>query len=102
MALSSAWSRPRVPKGWKWTIHLPGRRPKTGFSPHRAIAIAAAKVAIESAIKTGLHRHLPSSNALNLKFLVSGTHLRFIYPLSPPRTRQLSVTKSYPGSRPLI
>jgi hypothetical protein len=39
------------PTGWKWTIELPGRRPKTGMSVHRRMAIRAAVAAIESAAR---------------------------------------------------
>ena len=40
-----------APRGWKWTIHLPGRNPKIGRSVSRALAVAAAKAAIEKAAK---------------------------------------------------
>jgi len=40
-----------APRGWKWTIHLPGRNPKIGRSVSRAMAIAAAKVAIGKAVR---------------------------------------------------
>ena len=38
------------PTGWKWTIHIPGKRQKSGTAVHRAIAISVAKIAIEKAI----------------------------------------------------
>jgi len=40
-----------APRGWKWTIHLPGRNPKIGRSVSRAMAVAAAKAAIEKAVR---------------------------------------------------
>jgi hypothetical protein len=39
------------PNGWKWTVHFPGRKPKTGVCHNRLMAISAAKAAIESAIR---------------------------------------------------
>ena len=39
------------PTGWKWTVQLPRHKPKTGSAPSRALAIIAAKLAIEHAIK---------------------------------------------------
>jgi len=49
--LTSSDRRASFPTGWKWTIHLPGRKPKTGVSAYRVIAICAAKAAIENAIR---------------------------------------------------
>jgi len=42
------------PTGWRWTIHIPGKRHKSGTAVHRAIAISVAKIAIEKAIKAKL------------------------------------------------
>jgi hypothetical protein len=39
------------PTGWKWTIFIPGRRPKSGTALSRAIAIRVAELAIDKAIK---------------------------------------------------
>jgi len=39
------------PAGWQWTVRIPGRKPKTGVSPNRQLAVNAAKAAIENAIR---------------------------------------------------
>jgi hypothetical protein len=39
------------PTGWKWTVDFPGRKPKSGVSANRVMAIRAAKIAIDHAIK---------------------------------------------------
>ena len=38
------------PKGWKWTIELPGQKPKSGVVHDRAGAIVRAKRAIDTAL----------------------------------------------------
>jgi hypothetical protein len=38
------------PTGWKWTIYMPGKRPKSGTAFNRAIAIRVAELAIDKAI----------------------------------------------------
>jgi|KBSMisStandDraft_5_1062788.scaffolds.fasta_scaffold94408_4 hypothetical protein len=35
------------PTGWKWTVHIPGRRVRTGSSYNRASAIGLAHRAID-------------------------------------------------------
>jgi hypothetical protein len=35
------------PTGWKWTVHIPGRRVRTGSSYNRASAIGLAQRAID-------------------------------------------------------
>jgi hypothetical protein len=44
------------PTGWKWTIHVPGNRPKSGTAFNRAVAVSVAKIAIERAIKVTLSK----------------------------------------------
>jgi hypothetical protein len=39
------------PTGWKWTVYVPGRPPKSGTAVNRLFAIRHAEVAIEKAIK---------------------------------------------------
>jgi hypothetical protein len=39
------------PTGWKWTIYVPGRRPKTGTASNRSMAIRLAEIAIDKAIR---------------------------------------------------
>lgn len=39
------------PTGWKWTIYIPGKRPKSGTALNRLIAIRLAQIAIDKAIK---------------------------------------------------
>jgi hypothetical protein len=39
------------PTGWKWTVYIPGRRPKSGTATSRPVAIVHAEIAIENAIK---------------------------------------------------
>jgi len=39
------------PTGWKWTIYIAGRRPKSGTGLNRPIAIRLAEIAINKAIK---------------------------------------------------
>ena len=39
------------PAGWRWTVRIPGRKPKTGLSHNRQMAANAAKAAIETAIR---------------------------------------------------
>ena len=39
------------PTGWKWTIFVPGRRPKTGMAGNRPMAIRLAEIAIDKAIR---------------------------------------------------
>ena len=39
------------PTGWKWTVHLDGKRTKTGAGYSRASAIALAQRAIDKAVQ---------------------------------------------------
>ncbi len=39
------------PTGWKWTIELPGKPPRSGRSANRTTALRMAKIAIDRAIK---------------------------------------------------
>jgi len=39
------------PTGWRWTIYVPGRQPKTGTAANRPIAIRFAEIAIDKAIR---------------------------------------------------
>jgi hypothetical protein len=39
------------PTGWKWTVQLDGKRPKTGKSGGRMWAVHCAKSAIEKVIQ---------------------------------------------------
>jgi len=39
------------PTGWKWTIYIPGKRPKSGVTFNRDAAIRIAEHAIDKAIK---------------------------------------------------
>ena len=41
------------PTGWKWTVLMTGRRPRTGEGYNRASAIAFAQRAIDKLLKTG-------------------------------------------------
>ena len=51
MALNTVWFPDCQSYGMEMDRLSPGRKPKTGISYNRAMAIAAAKVALESAIK---------------------------------------------------
>ena len=42
------------PTGWKWTIYVPGKRPKSGTALNRSIAVRVAKLAIDKATKVKL------------------------------------------------
>jgi hypothetical protein len=46
------------PTGWKWTIYIPGRRPRSGTAVNRAMAIRLAESAIEKAIRVKRPKHL--------------------------------------------
>jgi hypothetical protein len=39
------------PTGWKWTIELPGKPPKSGKAASRTMAVRMAEIAIDKAIK---------------------------------------------------
>jgi hypothetical protein len=39
------------PTGWRWTIFVPGRQPKTGTAGNRSMAIRLAEIAIDKAIR---------------------------------------------------
>jgi len=39
------------PTGWKWTIELPGKPPKSGRAASRTVAVSKAVIAIDKAIK---------------------------------------------------
>jgi macrodomain Ter protein organizer (MatP/YcbG family) len=41
-----------TPTGWKWTVLMTGRRPRTGEGYNRAAAIAFAQRAIDKLIET--------------------------------------------------
>jgi hypothetical protein len=47
------------PTGWKWTIYVPGKRPKSGTALNRAIAIRVAELAIDKAIKVKVTKPAP-------------------------------------------
>jgi hypothetical protein len=40
------------PTGWRWTVHMEGREPRTGSAYNRTTAIALAQIAIDKLIKT--------------------------------------------------
>jgi len=46
------------PKGWKWTIELPGHKPKSGVTHDRADAIVHARRAIDISLRL----NAPASN----------------------------------------
>jgi len=39
------------PTGWKWTVYIPGRRPKSGTTINTPMAIQLAETAIDRAIR---------------------------------------------------
>lgn len=46
-----------TPTGWKWTVQVPGNRPRSGSELSRALAIRFAEIAIDRAIaKQPMHR----------------------------------------------
>ena len=52
--------RTASPTGWKWTVFVPGKRPKSGTAANRLVAIRLAQMAIDKAIK--VPRPPPPSN----------------------------------------
>ena len=44
------------PTGWKWTVHAPGRRVRTGLSYNRASAIGLAQRAIDKLLISETNR----------------------------------------------
>jgi hypothetical protein len=47
------------PTGWKWTIYIPGKRPKSGMALNRPTAIRLAETAIDKAIKVTIAKPRP-------------------------------------------
>jgi hypothetical protein len=39
------------PTGWRWTVHMEGREPRTGSGHNRTAAVALAQIAIDKLIK---------------------------------------------------
>jgi hypothetical protein len=47
------------PTGWRWTIYIPGKRPKSGTALNRLTAIRLAQIAIDKAIKMTIAKRQP-------------------------------------------
>jgi hypothetical protein len=43
--------RTASPNGWKWTAHLPGRKPKSGRAFSREVSVRDAQWEIDKALK---------------------------------------------------
>jgi hypothetical protein len=39
------------PAGWRWTVHMEGREPRTGSGHNRTAAVALAQIAIDKLLK---------------------------------------------------
>ena len=76
------------PTGWKWTVSMDGRRPRTGEGYTRAAAIALAQLAIDRLAK---EPGCPSMRLLRLRPDVAQGHLKLPHGLPCPlRARRSS------------